>query len=350
MAQNIASKIKPEIINVPVSDIILNPDDPRSEEPVDMQLAGSLKKSGQTDPGTFRTINGQKVVLSGNRRLKALQTIQAALVEKGSSEIIYFSAREFLGNEEEARQLVALANSYRKDFTTRQKAALIFKYQQEGMDAKDIASAFGLKNAAEIYDILKVLESAHAASLYELEESGIANPTLVRKIARDANPTEKIEELKKIAQQQRAIAARAPKTPDENTGAEGEAKSKKVKKVPQSAILGVYKINCYFTNEDLKRISAHADCPEPVMAFIAHALLQDPEALKLIANWLPEDLRETGKSVNPALKQLAKDAAAAEAAAAAEEAVPTSEAVDHDGDDQGEETENAFGQSISWII
>jgi predicted DNA-binding protein YlxM (UPF0122 family) len=353
MAQNISNKISNQIIRIPVDDIRLNPDDPRSEEAVDMSLMSSLKKSGQTDPGTFWVVDGLKTVLSGNRRLNALKTYQAALREKGSSDVIYFEAREFHGTLEESRQLTALANSYRKDFTTRQKAALIYKYQQDGMDAKEIAVAFGLKNAAEIYDILKVLESSHAGELYELEEAGVVAPTLVKKLARDPNPQQKIEELKKIANQQRAIASRAPKTPDENTAAEGEggeAKPKKQKKIAASAVLGVYKINCYFTNEDLKRITAHPGCPNDVAAFIAHALLQDPEALPLIKGFLPEDLQETGKSTNPALKKLAVDAAAAEAAnaaEAAEAAIPTSEAVDSDGDDSDDETEAAFGQAIN---
>ena len=349
MAQHIAAKIDNQIVQIPVSEIILNPEDPRSEEPVDMQLLASLKKSGQADPGTVRKVDGNWVIISGNRRLKALQSLQEALKEKGSTEVLYFSARQFFGTPEESRQLVALSNSYRKDFTTKQKAQLIYKYQQEGMDAKEIAAAFGLKNAAEIYDILKVLESAHASSLYELEESGVASPTTIRRLARDADPQEKIEELKKIANQQRLIAARAPKVPTDATAAgDGTTPApKKPKKVSQSAILGVYKINCFFTVDDLKRIAAKAETPIAVTAFIAHALLQDPEALKLIREWLPEDLQETGKSVNPALKQLAKEAAEAEATQTEEAPIPQSEAVDNDGDDTDEEADAAFETAIS---
>lgn len=330
MASAIADKINNVPMSIPVDNVDYNPEDTRKDEPVDMNLLGSLKKTKQAELGIVRAgeTEGQFIIIAGNRRLKALKTIQESLREKDPNAVVKFEARLFTGDIQEARQLVAISNSFRKDFSLQQKVALVLKYQAEGMDAKDIANAFGMKNPTEVYNLINVGNSAAASELYAATEAGIIKETTAKMLAKsDEDILPKLEEAKAIAKGIQKVA-KAKAKPGE--------KPKKVK-VSAAALTGRYTTQTNLTTDDWKRLVAAPETPEQVAFTIMALVFDEPEAFKKITSWLPSDIVENeGHSINPALK-----------AAAELEAQEQSKGLDITGGEDDEEAVEDFATAVA---
>ncbi len=138
---------------IPLSDISLDPNQPRKKadkEKLD-ELAASVKSKGIIEPITVRFVEGNYMIITGERRYKAAQLAGLSEIPCVIKEV----------SDEEVLTLQLIENLQREDLSPIDEAAALKKLTGAGLNQTDIAKLIG-KSQPYISQALKILELPQA--------------------------------------------------------------------------------------------------------------------------------------------------------------------------------------------
>ena len=179
------SKAVPGARLIPLSDISLDPDQPRKkldEEKLE-ELAASIRNKGVIEPVTVRIIDDGYMVVTGERRYKAAQ--QAGL-EEIPCIIKHLSDEEVL-----AYQLIE--NLQREDLSPIDEATALKKLAETGLNQSEVAKLIG-KSQPYISKLLKILELPKSI-LKEAQELDVSKEHMLN-LLKSKNPEQLWDQIK----------------------------------------------------------------------------------------------------------------------------------------------------------
>lgn len=229
-----------------VADIKLNPFQPRQyfdEEKLN-DLAESIKQNGLIQAITVAQIDGQLILIAGERRLRAhqiagLEYIDTNLLYNITDEqlrelsLIENLQREDLSLIEEANAFKKLNEEYNKSYRdiavisgkSKTTIADIINLSNFSDECKNIIQEHKLKNTSILNSILKCDPSEHYELVLRLAENDLSHKDIKNKVSNDKNEDISEKQIKNSIQQIKVYPFELPKI----EGVDIESKKNKLK-------------------------------------------------------------------------------------------------------------------------
>jgi ParB/RepB/Spo0J family partition protein len=133
-----------EVVILPVTQVKPDPDQPRKHFNADAlaALAESIKKEGLLQPIAVRPVNGEFVIIGGERRWRAIQLAGLPTI----------AAEVHAISEAKARRLALLENLNREDLNPIEEAQGVRDLLELGIPVEEIAAGIGKKAATLEYE------------------------------------------------------------------------------------------------------------------------------------------------------------------------------------------------------
>lgn len=261
--QEDAQPVPPGTNRIPIKDIKLNPHQPRKTfdaESLD-ELTASIKEKGVITPVTVREIDGDWILVAGERRLRAskkagLKTIPAYVIE--------------VTNEAEMMEVALIENIQRENLNAIEEAeAYAVLQSQFGLSQEGIAKAVGKKRVT-VTNALRLLKLPQ--EIRKSLEVGTISAGHGRAILSKKTPKEMLKIWKQIIKKELSVRAAESLAKGKDSIAKKKSKPKKtnaVVKQIEDELIGILGTKAalnhkgekggsividYYSDDDLERI------------------------------------------------------------------------------------------------